>query len=120
MEQLGPAIVEGDLPTVRRILHQPGFDVNAGFLGGTTVGGLTALHLAVYAGHLAIVQAILQVEGVNVNARTVAEGCTPLHAACCCSADNIPLPILQALLDAGADPNAAADNGDDSSVFCRP
>lgn len=64
---------------------------------------------------MAILQAILQVEGVNVNARTETGGWTPLHSAC--SADIIPLPILQALLEAGADANVADDNGDTPLFF---
>ena len=72
---LRAVLLEGDLPTVRQILQQPGVDVNAGDHAGWRV-----LHFAVHRGHLAIVQAILQVEGVNVNVRRVA-GCTPLHMA---------------------------------------
>ena len=104
-EQLRDAAYKGNLPTVRRILQQPpggGFNVNA-----ADEDGMTALHQATFRGSLAIVQAILQVEGVNVNVRS-GWGTTPLHNACC-SAD---LPILQALLDAGADPNAADDDGE--------
>jgi len=77
--QLRHAIFDGDLPTVRRILKQPaggGVNVNAGI----NEDGWTALHFSVARGHLRIVQAILQVGGVNVNVRTVT-GLTPLHMA---------------------------------------
>jgi len=103
-EQLRDAANQVDLPTVRRILQQPGvnFNVNA----GDENNGWTALHHAVFRRHLAIVQAILQVEGVNANARS-GTGCTPLHLACSAMSGDTPLPLLQALLEAGADPNAA-------------
>jgi len=105
-QQLRNAAVDGDLPTVQRILQQPGgVNVNAG-----TQRGLTALHYAAECTVLGIVQAILQVEGVNVNARTMA-GCTPLHLACRRSHPN-QFPIIQALLQAGADPNAADGSGE--------
>jgi len=113
--QLRDAAMQGDLPTLLRILQQPaggGFIVNAG-----DPHGWTALHYAVCRGRLAIVQAILQVEGVNVNARKVG-GFTPLHfAACSVYTELDRLPIIQALLDAGADPNAADDAGDTPLFF---
>ena len=76
--QLRRAIFEGDLPTVQWILQQPR-RVN---VKAFNENDFTALHFATISGHVAIVQAILQVDGVNVNARTVT-GCTPLHMAFC-------------------------------------
>ena len=106
--QLRRAVLDQDLPTVRRILQQPG----GGFINNvsaTDTNGWTALHCAVYRGHLAIVQAILQVEGVNVNVKTVT-GKTPLHMVWRASIRD-ELPIMQALLEAGANPNAANFGG---------
>ena len=58
--QLRDAANEGNLPTVQWILQQAGgVSVNAG-----DQDGWTALHFAVICGQVAIVQAILQVEGV--------------------------------------------------------
>ena len=103
-EQLRRAASEGNLLTVRRILQQPGVGFN---VNEVDENDWTALHNAAYEGHLAIVQAILQANGVNVDPRTL-EDCTPLHYACSPHFPNQPqLPIIQALLDAGADPNAA-------------
>jgi len=103
-DQFIRAAIRGDLPTVRRILQQPGgLDVNAG-----DEESWTALHYAVFRSDLAIVQAILQEDGVNVNARTVT-GCTPLRNS---HLGDHRLPILQALLEAGADPNVADHDGE--------
>jgi len=105
--QLLRAVIEGHLPTVRRILQQPGgVNVNA----ADVANGLTALYLAVIRGHVAILRAILQAEGANANARTV-DGWTPLHMAFRLTDGDRLLLMIQALLDAGADPNAVDDYG---------
>jgi len=109
--QLRGLAVRGDLPTVRRILQQS-VNVNAG-----NEHGDTALHFAVLKGHIAIVQAILQVDGVNVDSRTL-KGHTPLHWAWAYRASiGDRLPIIQALLEAGADPNAA-DFAGNTPLYC--
>jgi len=71
---------------------------------------MTALHIAVLQGYSAIVQAILQAEGVNVNVTAVLRNIAPLHLAC--SASSNALFCTQALLEAGADPNATDDDRD--------
>jgi len=67
-QRLRRAIFEGNSPNVQQILQQPGF--NSGWM---------ALHIAAISGHVAILQAILQLEAVNVNLRSVG-GNAPLHA----------------------------------------
>jgi len=102
--QLRHAASQGDLPTVQGILQQPGgVNVNAG-----DEAGWRGLHFAAAFGNLEIVQEILQVEGVNVDSRAN-DGLTPLHWAY--RAGDTSLPIVQALLEAGADPNAVDNNG---------
>ena len=105
--QLLEATDANDVPTVLWILQQPG-GVNVNARGEY---GLTALHIAVLRGYSAIVQAILQAEGVNVNVRAVLGNIAPLHLACCGASSN-SLFSTQALLEAGADPNATDDDRD--------
>ena len=107
-EQLRDAVVEdrfADCAANSATATGGGFNVNAG-----NPHGWTALHYAAVCTVLGIVQAILQVDGVNVNARTVVEN-TPLHLACSRRSHPNQLPIIQALLQAGADPNAANGSG---------
>ena len=106
-EQLRRAVFEGNLPTVQRILQQQpgGVNVNAGIQAS-----LTALHVAVWRGDFEIVQAIVRASGVNLNARDNS-GITPLHMTICFAYSHARLPVFQALLEAGADPNAVDDDG---------
>jgi len=108
------AVDEEDLPAVRWILQQPGVDVNRVFpVLNDYVTSLTALHLATAAGHLAIVQALLQANGVDVDARD-SRGLTPLHLLVTSSTGSHShrwLPVVQALLVAGADTNAVDAGG---------
>ena len=110
MNALHRAAFQGNLPTVRRILQQQPSGGAAVNVNADDEDGWRALHFAVHRGHLAIVQAILQVEGVHLNVRNIETGSTPLHMAC--YRPNRLTVILQALLDAGVVPNAAHVDGD--------
>ena len=69
-------------------------------------GGLTALHFAARQGAMRTTQALVEA-GAAVNVRTPADGTTPLVIA----AINGQFDLAKYLLDHGADPNLAADNG---------
>ena len=102
------AVAADDLPAVRWILQQPGVDVNAVIVLGDN--NMTALHLATSLGHVAIVRVLLQENDAAVDVMN-SQGLTPLLFICCLPNEDHCLPIIQALLEAGADPNTADIRG---------
>ena len=94
------AVVRGDLAAVRRLIGEKN-DVNA-----ARVDGMTALHAAVHADRLDIVDALLRAGAKAAAADRY--GITPLYLACV----NGNADMVRRLLDSGADPNAADPGGE--------
>src|SRR5262245_50660876 len=94
------AAARGDLTSVRKLLGEKA-DVN-----GARVDGLTALHAAVHADRLDIVDTLLRA-GAKAGAPD-RYGITPLYLACV----NGDAEMIRRLLDAGADTNAADPGGE--------
>jgi ankyrin repeat protein len=84
-----------------RALLKHGSDVN-----GSQGDGMTALHWAATHGDVELARMLLSAGG-NLRATTRLGGYTPLLLA----SRNAHVPMLQALLDAGAAPNTATSNG---------
>lgn len=95
------AVKAGHHQSVRTLLHQPGNDVNA-----REVDGTTALHWAVRSNDLETVQLLLRA-GADATAAN-RYGVTPLTLA----AVNGSAPVIEALVKAGADANAALPEGE--------
>lgn len=64
---------------VTDVLIKSGASINSGF--DIEAGKPTVLHLAVREGYLALAETLLA-SGADVNARSLGDGCTPLHMAC--------------------------------------
>ncbi len=77
--------------------------------------GWSALHFAVKAGHVAVVNALIAA-GANVNLQT-GSGLTPLFLGC--DLPNDRLTITTALLDAGANANHCCEAVDESVLMFR-
>jgi len=97
------AIQTNNLSTVNEYLtKEPRIDVNS-----VNSKGRTGLHLAAQAGHLAIVKRLLEEPAIDVNKADPA-GFTPLMAAAVGPGpDEARTEVLEALVTAGANPNAA-------------
>ena len=74
----------------------------------TRISGNRALKLAVGGGQVDIVRLLLQRALADPNAPDE-RGCTPLMAACSCS--EVRVEVTRLLLEAGADPTRAAEDG---------
>ncbi|HEY6507681.1 MAG TPA: ankyrin repeat domain-containing protein [Vicinamibacterales bacterium] len=103
--EVADAAMRGDRGALRAALARKA-DVNV-----AQVDGSTALHWAVERDDIEIVDLLLR-SGARVAART-REGVTPLRLA----AINGSAPMLDRLLKAGADPNAALTSGGDTALM---
>jgi ankyrin repeat protein len=95
-----------ETPAARRVA-MPGVDRN--YLINELVyaqGGFAPIHYAAREGHVDVATALLAV-GVNVNTPTTGDGSTPLLVATV----NGRFDLAKMLLERGADPNIAAENG---------
>ena len=94
---------KGDLAALKALLKS-----DKTLLDARDTDGSTALHCAVWKGHLEVVEFLLKA-GANVHSQNSNDhwGTTPLHAA----AHANQTAILQVLIDAGADINAKDMNG---------
>lgn len=98
-----------DEPALAELLIGSGADVNAG-----NDLGMTALHIAQYA---SIVEVLVR-HGADVNARAQ-NGWTPLHVQAQEGEDTGALEVMEALLNAGADPNSIDEDGNSPMSFAR-
>lgn len=100
------AAAAGQLERVRALVAEPGTVVDA-----YAPDGFTALGLAAFFGHTAVVEHLLA-HGANPrlasrNSMQVA----PVHSAAAHHRAEVALPIMRALLEHGADPNVAQEGG---------
>jgi hypothetical protein len=100
------AVVYADTDCIAAILESPLLEFNA--LGGPRK--FTALHFAAFANKSAAIT-LLAAKGADLNIMDV-EGCTPLHLA----NDDGNVEAARALLEAGASPSLAGNDGQRPSV----
>lgn len=95
------AAVGGRTRCLDLLLSHPGCDVNV-----YNQQGRTALHLSAFRGHLSAVERLLLADGIQVNQRSQGNGCTAAYFASCAGHAR----VVEALLRAGADANAATQS----------
>ena len=97
--RVADAAQQGNLAAVQSLIKQADVNVPQG-------DGNTALHWAAYRGDIEMTRVLIQARA-NVKPRTRLAGMTPLHLA----ASSGNAAIIDLLVKAGADPDAANDNG---------
>jgi len=109
-EHLYQAARTDHVPAVQWILQQPGVNVNA----NDPCDGRAALHGAASQGSVGTTRLLLQAPGINVDDRDW-NGNSPLHFAGRglkgVSVAHRQFEVIQALLEAGADPSVTNSNG---------
>ena len=108
VELFSKAVNAGDLRTAKILYYRYGVSLES-----RNAYGQTALHVAIQKGHQDIVQWLLDSVEIDLETRTINSKLTPLLFSC----SKLSCPIIELLVDAGADVKAVDENGNTAAIL---